>query len=653
MTAKFTINVLKITFLLVSVILSSQAQKPAPVKKMILLDALDLNKMYQDKGRPQVTGVMANLSINKRKFMNGVHTRTQSYLYIALDGMTNEFAAEVGVDDRGTSFRAMDTVKKERSFAEFFVIGDGKVLWQSGTMKYGENSRRFKVDVSGIKNLQLKITGGPGNTHADWTDARFTYSGAAPKTVWSPDDLALIKKNQDFIKQQNTKYPEPRINGAMRVGIRPNTPLYYPMAVTGMRPITYSADGLPPGITLNASTGIITGSSAVAGEYKVKLSAKNGYGKTERILTILVGDKLALTPPMGFQSWNVVEGLISETFIKELADAFVDLGLRDVGYQYINMDDCWQGGRDAHGNIYPDTYRFPNGMKVVGDYLHQKGMKFGIYSTPGAVTCAGYAGTMNFEEQDLRSWSSWGFDYLKYDGCTVPADRSAELYANMGKLLKNSGRSVVYCGRKEAGSQLWRIGGDLRDQWSIASYDVGIIQSFEKAQVNASTQTPGGWVDPDMLVIGIYGKGSSGNDKTDEKGCTDVEYRSQMSLWSLMSAPLFITSDIRHATQATLETLTNPEVIDVNQDPLGNFPIKLSGDKEKEIWVKKMDDGSKTIALFNKAADKRTMSIKLAEIGLSGKHRVRDLWQRKDVADAAESYSCNVAPHEVVLLRIY
>lgn len=622
------------------------------MSQTILLDCLELNKMEQETGRPQVTGEKANLSINGRKFLNGIHTRTESRLYLELDGEVSEFSAEVGVDDRSTAFR-IDTVKKESSAAEFFVIGDGRILWRSGLMRFGENPKSFKVNLLGVKNLLLKATGRPGNTHVDWVDAKFCYSGAKPVTIWSPEAQATIQQSNEFVNQQNMKYPVPRINGAMEVGIRPNTPLYYPLAVTGMRPVTFQAEGLPEGLVLDTKTGIITGTPVKVGEYEVKLTATNNQGKGQRILKILVGDRLALTPPMGFLSWNVVEGLISETFLKELADAFVQFGLRDAGYQYINMDDCWQGGRDANGHVYPDKFRFPNGMKVVGDYLHTKGLKFGIYSTPGPITCAGYVGTMNFEESDLETWTSWGIDYLKYDGCSTPAERSSELYSSMGNLLKKSGRSIVYCGRKDAGSQLWRIGGDLRDQWTIAGRDVGIIQSFEKAQKFADMQKPGGWNDPDMLVVGIYGKGSSGNDKTNSKGCTDTEYRSHMSLWALLSAPLFITADVRHLNPASLETLTNPEVIDVDQDPLGNFPKRLGDAGEQEVWVKEMEDGSKTIALFNKASGQKEMMVKWESIGLNGNHLVRDLWQRKDMGKFKRSYSSVVPSHGVVLIRIY
>ncbi len=622
------------------------------ITKTILLDCLELNKMEQSTGRPHIVSERANLSIGGRRFLNGVPTRTESSLYLELDGKVSEFSAEVGVDDRSTLFRN-DTVKKENSWAQFFVIGDGKVLWQSGEMKYGEYSKPVKVNLSGVKNLLLKVTGGPGNTHVDWVDAKFNFSGAIPETVWSPEAKVNIVKSTEFVHQQNLKYPVPRINGAMKVGVRPNTEFYYPMAVTGLRPMKYAAENIPEGLVLDEKTGIISGTSLKAGEYNVRLTASNTKGEAQRILRIVVGDKLALTPPMGYLSWNVVEGLINEAFLKELADVFVQFGLRDVGYQYINMDGCWQGGRDAGGRVYPDQFRFPNGMKVVGDYLHEKGLKFGIYSTPGPIDCAGYTGTMNFEESDVESWISWGVDYLKYDGCTTPPERSAELYRKMGDLLRQSGRSVVYCGKKDAGSQLWRVGGDLRDQWSLGGRDVGIVQSFKNAQNRAGMQEPGRWNDPDMLVVGIRGKGSSGNDKTDEKGCTDEEYRSHMSLWALMSAPLFITADVRQIDPVSLEILTNPEVIEVNQDPLGKFPVRLGEEAEQEIWVKEMEDGSKTVALLNKASVEKEMKVKWEEIGLKGSHLVRDLWHRKDMGKFKSLFSSVVPSHGVVLVRIY
>ncbi|MDR3341161.1 MAG: NPCBM/NEW2 domain-containing protein [Candidatus Symbiothrix sp.] len=638
-------------------------QETTAKDKVILLDGLDLNKCVQPTGRPGQIGENGNLKISGRHFANGIHSRTESVLYIELDSETSAFSAEVGVDDRSTAHRR-DTVKKEESTAEFFVIGDGKTLWQSGLMKYKDAPKHFTVKLDGVKSLILKSVGQPGASHIDWVNAFFTYSGKTPKTVWSPEIQKTISETLEFVSEQNKKYPKPRINGAMKVGIRPNTPFNYPVAVTGMSPMNVHADGLPEGLSLDTQTGVIAGTPVKAGDYAVRLTAANDYGTTERILTIAVGESLSLTPPMGYLSWNVVEGLISEIFLKETTDAFVDFGLRDVGYQYINMDDCWQGKRGVDGYITPDIHRFPNGLKTVGDYLHQKGFKFGIYSSPNSYTCAGYQGTLDFEKQDVESWASWGVDYLKHDYCWCPAERADELFTKMGELLKSSGRSIVYCigmgdGEKsnEYGCHVWRTGGDIRDIWSVDQGglpgSVGIVESFEKAQQTAGLQRPGGWNDPDMLLTGIYGRGDSSSDLTDERGCTDTEYRSQVSLWALMSAPMFISVDVRQINKATLETLTNPEVIDINQDALGIYPKRIGNAGEQEVWVKQMADGSKTVALFNKASTPVKMAVRWTDIGIKGRHPVRDLWQRKDMGTFGKEYTDTVSPHGVTLIRIF
>jgi alpha-galactosidase len=642
---------------------SQPAKDMVSSEKNILLDCLDLNKSEQTIGRPGQIGEQIRLSISGRRFANGFSARSESLVYIELDGRTHYFSAEVGIDDRST-VSPDDTVKKENLIATFFVIGDGKTLWQSGVMKYGDAPKAFTIRLDGVKSLILKATGQSENTYADWINAMFGYSGEIPKTVWSPDKQAVIKATLAFAEQQIQKYPTPRINGAMKAGVRPNTPFYYPVAVTGVRPMNIQAEGLPKGLILDAETGIISGIPAETGEYSVKLTASNSYGNAERILKIVVGDKLALTPPMGYLSWNVVEGLINEIFLKELAEAFVTFGLRDVGYQYINMDDCWQGKRGADGYITPDPHRFPNGMKTVGDYLHQQGFKFGIYSSPNSYTCANYHGTLDFEKQDVETWASWGVDYLKYDYCWCPADRADELFLKTGELMKMSGRSIVYCigmgdGKKskEYGSHVWRTGGDLRDIWSVEDGgfqgSVGIVESFEKAQQTADLQEPGRWNDPDMLVTGLYGKSSAARDITDGRGCTDVEYRSQVSLWALMSAPLFISTDVRQINQTTLEILTNPEVIEINQDSSGEFPKRISEAGKQEIWMKQMEDGSKTIALFNKGAESVKMTLNLNEIGINGLSTIRDVWKRKDVGKFKKTYSATVEPHEVILIRIF
>lgn len=628
----------------------------AQIIHSVSLDALDISKIYQGIDRPRDVGQRAGISIRGTGFRQGVHTRTDSRLCLDLDGQVRSFSAMVGVDDRSAGRRggagAAGGGVGATDGVQFFVIGDGAILWQSGIMTASDSARRCQVRIDGVKSLLLEISGGNGHVHVDWADAQFSYRGARPRTAWSPEDLATNR----HVPQP----PEPRINGALAVGIRPGTPLIYPVAVTGRRPLSITVEGLPEGLHFDRETGIIKGIPKNRGDYKVRLEARNNAGTSTRILRIAVGDTLALTPPMGFLSWNVTEGSISATVLEEMADAFVKYGLRDVGYQYITMDDCWAGGRDKEGNIFPDTVRFPDGMKPVSDYVHEKGFRLGIYSSPGAVTCAGYPGTLDHEAQDAHTWASWGVDYLKYDLCYTPKERAKDLYVQMGRLLEKSGRSMTYAlgaGYEgpgwggEARAQVWRTGVDIRDQWHM-DQKCGIIDCFDDQASFARYRHPGAWNDPDMLLAGIYGKGASAND-LGAKGCNDTEYQSQMSLWSLLSAPLFVSADVRHIRPSALKILTNPEVIDVDQDILGNTPVRHGPAGDLEIWVKQMADGSKTIGLLNRGDSTAVMTVHWADIGLTGKQKARDLWLRKDIGWLADGYSATVAGHGVVLIRVY
>ena len=263
-------------------------------------------------------------------------------------------------------------------------------------------------------------------------------------------------------KVQAARQPlTPRINGASIVGNRPGTPFVFTIPATGQSPMTFAATGMPEGLALDAKTGIITGSVGKAGEHKIDLSVRNAHGEARRTLRLVIGERLALTPPMGYNTWNVIERDVSEIVLREMADAMVDLGLRDVGYQYINVDDLWEASnRDADGSITPDPKSFPHGMKPVADCIHSRGLRFGLYSCPGPETCAGRPGTLNHEKQDVRTWAEWGVDYLKYDLCSCPMNRKIELYSLMGRELAGAGRSIVYsigaARLSPMGRQSWR-----------------------------------------------------------------------------------------------------------------------------------------------------------------------------------------------------
>jgi alpha-galactosidase len=626
----------------------------------VMLDALDLTKMIQATQRPRVADGVDPIRIGKTVFHYGVVTRSDSVLHVALDGNAARFSVQVGVDVRTTVHRD-DPVDPATSYAEFLIQGDGRELARSGRMIYGEDAKRLEVDLAGIRNLVLTVTGGPGHTHASWADGVFSCNGQAPVTVLTPEFQSLWHEKKKFLQELADRHPDPRINGALIVGVRPDTPLLYPMAVTGKRPMTFLAQGLPDGLSLDPRTGIILGQAGKAGDYSVGLQATNAHGKAEAILTIRVGDTLCLTPPMGFLSWNVTEGLVNETFLRETAEAMVELGLRDVGYQYVNIDDCWQGSRDARGVLQPAAIRFPNGMKAVAGEVHSRGLKLGIYSGPCRTTCAGYHGSMNYEELDCATWQDWGIDYLKYDNApdTPEAMRQA-LFDTVGEILVRGKRSIVYSisagniVRTAKHANLARVAGDLRDHWARRkkNHGEGVIESVERAVEFKGEQIPGFFNDPDMLMVGIHGRGASANDCTDCQGMSDTEYQSQISLWCMLGAPLFVSADIRMLDVPALRMLTNPEVIAIDQDPLCEAPRIIRIGDHNELWCRRLADGSSAIALFNRGENEATLTVPWADCGLPESCHVRDLWLRQDIGMVRASHAVSVAGHGVAVFKV-
>jgi alpha-galactosidase len=355
---------------------------------------------------------------------------------------------------------------------------------------------------------------------------------------------------------------------------------------------------------------------------------------------------LAKTPPMGWNSWNLFAGKIDDQTVRTIADALVSSGMRDAGYIYLNIDDTWEGVRDAQGNL-PSNHKFPD-MKALADYVHSKGLKLGIYSGPGPRTCAGYPASYGHEQQDAKTWAAWGIDYVKYDWCSAGRvyknDALQPVYQKMGEALQSTGRPIVYSlceygmGGVEkwgpaVGGNLWRTTGDIRDEWS------SMIGNIEKQAPTAPYAGPGRWNDPDMLEIG------NGH-------MTDDEYRTHMSLWALTAAPLLAGNDIRSMTDATKAILLNKEVIAVDQDPLG----KQASPKKKgdlETWVKPLAGGSVAVGVVNLGAAAAEATVNASDLQLDGAvKKARDLWAHKDVKFTGGAYTATVPSHGVLLLRV-
>jgi len=353
---------------------------------------------------------------------------------------------------------------------------------------------------------------------------------------------------------------------------------------------------------------------------------------------------LAPTPPMGWNSWNKFACAISDPLIRQIADAMVTTGMKDAGYEYVTLDDCWQLPVRQNGHLVPNPETFPNGIKPLADYLHSKGLKLGIYSDRGRLTCENKAGSYDHETTDAQDFAAWGVDYVKYDNCN-PAFLSNEIedFRRMRECLNNCGRPMVFsicCWGFEDWmptiGDLWRTTGDIKDNWAR------MVELVDANQQYASYSSPSHWNDPDMLEIG-------------NGGMTDVEYRSQFNLWAIMAAPLIAGNDLRNMSQATMETLTNKEVIAVDQDPLGQQGTQVeSSGQGLLVYAKNLSDPHvKSVVLFNRTNNGSPITVHWKTIGLAdGQAKVRDLWMHKDLGEFKDEYKVYVPSHGSTMLKI-
>jgi alpha-galactosidase len=590
--------------------------------KTIRLDDLNLSIATQGWGNPHKNESVDGhpLTIGEQKFAHGFGTHAESVLNIRLNGGAQNFSASVGVDAEVTNPAAS---------VEFFVIGNGKILWQSGVMRAGEPAKSCDVKLAGVKTLTLKVgDAGDGISfdHADWADAKIEMPENQSAFAVSDEPASVAP----YILTPPAP-PTPRINGANIFGVRPGSPFLFTIAATGNRPMTFSAEHLPRGLKLDRKTGRITGKLKSKGEYTVTLRAKNALGTAEKKFRIVCGDQIALTPPMGWNSWNCFAGAVSEEKVKSAADAMVKSGLINHGWTYINVDDFWQNHRDskdptlrgpfrdAKGNIVPNS-RFPD-MRGMADYIHSLGLKAGLYSSPGPWTCGGCAGSWQHERQDAAQYAAWGFDYLKYDWCSYgeiasggnPNAKNIPLwgktatntagaiypYKVMGEYLREQKRDIVFslCQYgmadvwKWGGSvngNCWRTTGDITDTWRSMSR-IGFNQDAA-----APYARPGNWNDPDMLVVGKVGWG-----RLHPTRLSPDEQYTHISLWCLLSAPLLIGCDMTQLDPFTLNLLENDEVLAIDQDALGKEATCVIRDNNLRVYEKELEDGGRAVGFFN------------------------------------------------------
>jgi len=372
-----------------------------------------------------------------------------------------------------------------------------------------------------------------------------------------------------------------------------------------------------------------------------------------------VSANLALTPPMGWNSWNKFGCNVSEEMIRQMGDAMVKSGMKDAGYRYVVIDDCWQVARDKDANIVADPQRFPSGIKALADYIHSLGLKFGIYSDAGSKTCAGRPAGLGHEYQDALKYAAWGVDYLKYDWCHTTTQDARASYANIRQALDTAGRPIVlsicewgknqsWLWGKEVGGNLWRTTGDIQDTWEGkkkwkdgSCCGLGVLDILDMQDGIGSYAGPGHWNDPDMLEVG-------------NGGMTELEYRSHFSLWAILAAPLIAGNDLRDMRPEIHDILTNKEVIAVNQDALGREGMRVERNGDADIWAKQLKDGSRAVVLLNRGGSESNMTVTWEEIGYPSQVNatVRDLWQHKDLGKFSGKVSATVPSHGVAMLVV-
>jgi alpha-galactosidase len=473
--------------------------------------------------------------------------------------------------------------------------------------------------------------------------------------------------------------PTPHLNGPKVYGVRPGHPFLYRIPCTGTRPISFSAAHLPSTLKLDANTGIISGvSPAEAGAYTVTLAASNSLGRDRRVFKIMVGDTIGLTPQMGWNDWYSYYEHVSEKDIRTAAATMISSGMADFGYQYVDIDDAWArkptspdpeingAPRDSQGNILPSA-RFPD-MPALTAYIHSLGLKAGIYTSPGPLTCAHFEGSYQHEQADANQIAAWGFDLLKYDWCTysrVAKDKSlAEMqmpYFLMGGFVKYLSRDVVLNMCQYGMGDVWNWGRSVGGNSWRTTGDVGVapgdtLPGFYKVgfanAAHSANAGPGGWNDPDYILIGTVGDAHHIDLPGKPTSLTHDEQYSYMSMWSLMASPLFFSGQMDQLDAFTLNVLCNSEVIDVDQDPLGKQASVVRKTDDEFVLAKPLEDGSVAVGLFNLTTQPRTMAVDWNQIGLHGSQKLRDVWRQVNLGNFAQNYSVEVPAHGVILLRI-
>ena len=638
------------------------------------------------------------IRLGEGRFDRGVGVRPESGIGFRLDGKVEAFDAVVGID------RDCKDVKgrtRRKAGASFRVWKDAKIAYDSGVILEDHAPKAVHVDLKGATEVVLETASfapwcGFECSNADWADAKFTYAGAKPAIV-GPERVAQLGILTP------PERPEPQFNGADVWGVRPGHPVIFRIPVSGVRPMTFSATGVPEGVVFDAEKGVLRGRAPEkAGDYPIAVTAVNAKGRARRTVTLKVGETICLTPPMGWNSWNIWGNAFTMRHAMDAARAMDASGLGNHGWAYINLDDWWEmnntgnaeakkrpdvrgPARNAQGKINTNG-SFPD-MKKMTDYIHSLGFKAGLYSSPGPLTCGGCEGSYGHEMQDAESYAEWGFDYLKYDWCSygeifkretgwdtwewmgggrlgrnprnkpVPAREAwAKPYRLMQKCLRAQNRDIVYaycqygCGEtekwgREAGANVWRTWQDMKDTWTWMRVAMeGYVKDAEYYKYTG----PGFWADPDMMIVGLQRSFGS----THPTYLTRNEQYTHVSMWCLLASPLLIGTDLTQLDAFTKSLLVNDELIAINQDTLGKQARRIVREDATEVWMRPLANGDVAVGVMNVYPLSRRVELRFADLGLQGAWHLRDCWAQRDLGVFGCCYGAEIPAHATLVLRL-
>lgn len=622
--------------------------------EIVPLSELDISKITNGWGvvRPNKSISNNTLSIAGDTYAGGLGVHSVSRIIVKLNGSVTRFSAKAGVDDGAPD-------KPDHGIMDYRVIvkgQDGKEMEKyKATARRGEKAVDIDVDVNGWKYLILEVTEGNGNNwgdHFNWANAYFEYQ---EQNSTRPEIVSATALASPFVCATTT-FSLP--------GVR-----YMHKVRTTKEGMNVSVSGLPQGLKWNEKRQLVEGTVQTEGTYTYTLTVShNGELRTQPV-TLNVNSQLQQpTPFMGWLSWNTIEGNISGDVIKKVADAMKSKGLCDAGYKYLVIDDLWHAPqRHSDGRPKEDPLKFPEGMKASADYVHGKGLKFGIYSDAAATTCAGAFGSYGYEDIDAKQYAEWDVDLLKYDYCHAPGDQTsaAERYKKMGDALKKTGRDILFYMCEwgvrepwkwgtETGATTWRSTYDTRDCWIGKDGGIGVVQSIKGMKDLWPYSGVNRFNDADMMCIGIHGKGKSSSDLClTGPGMTMDEYRTQFALWCMWSSPLTLSFDMtKPISDEDLALMTHPELIAINQDPMGQQAELVGFENDIYYFAKDLANGDVAISATNMSATTKTATFdfsKISALDPTVAYHLRNVWTRQNEGTVLRHLDAQVASHATVV----